>query len=475
MVPTLRHHEAGRRRVVVHSLEAVRRAAQRGEWSRACVLVDRSDELLPIKAYNVAITACGAAGEWRAALRILRSLTVPSKNRPRPDAVTFNAAGAATAKSGRWQETVRVLRQARRYVPPHPALYTSAIACCGRAGELPLALELLAALRAERGVADTVAFTAAIDACARRGDYENAARLYEEMRGEAKPNDRTHRALALAAARGGALDDAAKLLERTGYSLPVAEAVLVSLKERGDWRSAIALLAKLNATEETYGCCVHAAGACAAAGRCAEARAIVDRFEAPPKSPTSFRALRARRAAHTQAIVACGRQQHLGEAVAVFEDLCARASPDLAAFNALLVACRGNPDAALRVWGRLRDHPRLKPDAISVAETIACLDRAGRLEDADRVLGAALDAGIPLKNTVLDLHDEIDVSSLPVPVAKAVVRRAIKNTTTTLHLITGVGRRHKPTSTSTSLRDALLHAFPIARPGPTPGTLIILD
>ena len=56
--------------------------------------------------------------------------------RPRPDAVTFNAAAAACAKAGDYQKAEQVLKQARRFNKLDAILYTSVISACGRAGVL---------------------------------------------------------------------------------------------------------------------------------------------------------------------------------------------------------------------------------------------------------------------------------------------------------------------------------------------------
>ena len=47
--------------------------------------------------------------------------------RPRPDAVTFNAAAAACAKAGDYQKAEQVLKQARRFNKLDAILYTSVI------------------------------------------------------------------------------------------------------------------------------------------------------------------------------------------------------------------------------------------------------------------------------------------------------------------------------------------------------------
>lgn len=487
------------------AVRMLKRQARAGAWREALETIRRSEAevRLPIEAYNVAITACGQAGEWMAALGVLRTLTagVPfrgeekSGKRPRPDEVTFNAAGSAAAKAGQWRETVQVLQQARLFgAGPSMALYTSAIASCGRAGELRLALELFDQLREEQ-VPDTRAFTAAIDACAASRDSAKATHIFELMPQHVEPNARTYRALTAAAARSGDWKLARVYLDRCrepacieaalgalrdaqGQAPPPAEVLfgLLELKRSEDYVNA-------------YRCLVHFIG-CVDLGKGREALEEFERGACFDASPTAWKFKRDRRVAHTQLIVACGRARNAPAALAVLESMRAkRLSPDLAAYNAALVACRkaGDADNAQRIFSTLihRNQGRFKPDAISVAETITTLDRAGRIAEADAVLNMALEANIRLKQHNLDLDDEVDVSALPVPVAKAVVRRALAGIavnkeaanpkTEELVIITGVGKK-AASSPNQSLRTIILEmlrqqGFKPVVPDHAPGTI----
>ena len=183
---------------VTDGLAQLRSDAQAGRWREALATITAAEGAiesardagatffpLPVEAYNLAITACGNGRNHEEALGVLRRLTMgvspeegpgsaQAAKRPRPDAVTFNAAAAACAKAGDYQKAEQVLKQARRFNKLDAILYTSVISACGRAGETKKALAYLEALREDLGRGDVVAFTSAIDSCARAGDWPNA-------------------------------------------------------------------------------------------------------------------------------------------------------------------------------------------------------------------------------------------------------------------------------------------------------------
>ena len=187
---------------------------------------------LPVEAYNLAITACGNGRNHEEALGVLRRLTMgvspeegpgsaQAAKRPRPDAVTFNAAAAACAKAGDYQKAEQVLKQARRFNKLDAILYTSVISACGRAGQTKKALAYLEALREDLGRGDVVAYTAAVDSCARAGDWLNAERVLGQMIFEDKvvPNLRTYRAACKAAAAAGEFEKCEELLDDVSDSV----------------------------------------------------------------------------------------------------------------------------------------------------------------------------------------------------------------------------------------------------------------
>ena len=562
-------------------LSSLRSAAASGRWREALVLIAAAEEAigdraakgegqafpLPIEAYNLAITACGAAGEWREALGVLRRLTVGVDfdgekgsvlgRRPRPDHVTFNAAGAAAAKSGRWRDAEMVLDQSRRYKRSHIILYTSVIGACGRAREKGRALSHLARLREERGRADVFAFTAAVDACARAGDFSNATALRRAMEAEDRvaPNLRTFRALVSAAGNAGEWAAAEALLDEVraafaardgddkGWRLrdyaACHEAALFACQDRGDYARAAAVLGRVEADVDaravggrdgdaldfTLRGHVAAVGACAAFRGPAEGedwadrrrvafellRRLEDRVSAPARRSMLWRRARERRAAHNAALAVCGRGGFVGDALELLENATTKGlKPDAASFNACLAACRRSEppkaEASLRIWRQLIDDgTAARPDGVSAAETVACLERGNRTADADEVFGDCLRLGVLLTKPVgprsaappsgvksssfLDEDGEYDVSGMTVPLARCAVRRAVYEAAADLDpkatakasvvFITGVGARRQFDPNHVPLRTHVLqllrHGFdpPLVAfvPDDAPGTV----
>ncbi|KAH8073656.1 endonuclease [Aureococcus anophagefferens] len=260
-------------------LSSLRSAAASGRWREALALIAAAEEAigdraakgegqafpLPIEAYNLAITACGAAGEWREALGV-RRLTVGVDfdgdkgsvlgRRPRPDHVTFNAAGAAAAKSGRWRDAEMVLDQSRRYKRSHIILYTSVIGACGRAREKGRALNHLARLR-ERGRADVFAFTAVRSvALATRAALRDGGRGPRGAEPADLPRARVRRGQRRRVGRGGGTVGRGPPRSRRdggdrGWRLrdyaACHEAALFACQDRGDYARAAAVFGRVEA------------------------------------------------------------------------------------------------------------------------------------------------------------------------------------------------------------------------------------
>jgi pentatricopeptide repeat protein len=460
---------------------------------------------LPVEAYNLAITACGNGRNHEEALGVLRRLTMgvspeegpgsaQAAKRPRPDAVTFNAAAAACAKAGDYQKAEQVLKQARRFNKLDAILYTSVISACGRAGETKKALSYLEALREDLGRGDVVAFTSAIDSCARAGDWLNAERVLGQMIFEDKvvPNLRTYRAACKAAAAAGEFEKCEELLDDVKDAVQIAqgarfwgprdhaacfEGVLKACRGRGAWQEARNVLERLE-NEVTAGnneddveaveraataSYVAAIGACArnidddAQVRWSCARDLLDRLESRLKAPSRksrlWRTKRERRQAYTSAMVVAGRAGKADEALKLFDAFEQdNLKPDTACYNAALAACRRSDvgkyaDFAKRLWRRCCDDDDAHPDSLTAAEAVACLERAGRCSDADLIFAEALEMGVPLKQARsagpqgvakrsvawLDENSEYDVSGLSVPLVKCAIRKALKDETASDH------------------------------------------
>jgi len=503
---------------VTDGLAQLRSDAQAGRWREALATITTAEGAieqardagatffpLPVEAYNLAITACGNGRNHEEALGVLRRLTMgvspeegpgsmQAAKRPRPDAVTFNAAAAACAKAGDYQKAEQVLKQARRFNKLDAILYTSVISACGRAGETKKALAYLEALREDLGRGDVVAYTAAVDACARAGDWLNAERVLGQMIFEDKvvPNLRTYRAACKAAAAAGEFEKCEELLDDVKDAVQIAqgarfwgprdhaacfEGVLKACRGRGAWKEARNVLERLEnevepgnneddveaverAATASY---VAAIGACArnidddADSRWSCARDLLDRLEARLKAPSRksrlWRTKRERRQAYTSAMVVAGRAGKANEALKLFDAFEAdNLKPDTACYNAALAACRRSDvgkyaDFAKKLWRRCVDDDDASPDSLTAAEAVACLERAGRCADADLIFAEALELGVPLKQARsagpqgvskrsvawLDENSEYDVSGLSVPLVKCAIRKALKDETASDH------------------------------------------
>jgi pentatricopeptide repeat protein len=551
------------KRPVTDGMGQLRRDAAAGKYREALATItaaegaietarDKGDTFfpLPVEAYNLAITACGNGQNHREALGILRRLTMgisPEEGptniiarKPRPDAVTFNAAAQACAKARppQYKEAENVLKQARRFKKLDAILYTSVISACGKAGETKKALSYLQDLREDLGRGDVVAFTAAIDSCARAGDWASAEQVLGQMIFEDRvmPNLRTYRAAARTAAAAGEFDKCEELLDDVREAVAISkgarfwgprdhaacfEGVVKACKGRGAWREARHVLERfekevsidglkedeVEAVERSATAIYTAAiGACArfayaldglsalsnarnddddAQRRWSAAKDLLDRLDARLKDPSRanrlWRTKRERKQAYTSAMVVAGRAGKADAALKLFDafeedDL----APDTACFNAALAACRRSDvetyaDFAKKLWRRCVESDDAQPDSLTAAEAVACLERAGRSDDADAIFGEALELGVPLKQARsagpqgvakrsvawLDDNSEYDVSGLSVPLVKCAVRKALRDETASDHtadcvFITGVGAKKLKDPTHVPLRDSVL-------------------
>mgnify|MGYP002819719863 CR=1 FL=1 len=219
--------------------------------------------------------------------------------------------------------------------------------------------------------------------------------------------------------------------------------------------------------------------------RWSAAKDLLDRLEVRLKDPSRanrlWRTKRERKQAYTSAMVVAGRAGKADAALKLFdyfeED---ELAPDTACFNAALAACRRSDvetyaDFAKKLWRRCVESDDAQPDSLTAAEAVACLERAGRSNDADAIFAEALELGVPLKQARsagpqgvakrsvawLDDDSEYDVSGLSVPLVKCAVRKALRDETASDHtadcvFITGVGAKKLKDPTHVPLRDSVL-------------------
>jgi len=459
-----------------------------GMWREAINALAIEDNI-DIHGYNNVIRCCGMAGEWRACLGVLRSLMTMTSNqmqRPAPNADTFLFAGSAAARHGPRQEASSVLEQAKRKNATTIALYTVVIGAYGRAKDIMTALQLFDDLLLYH-VPDTQACTAVIDACAAVGDYQNAFRIMNLMQKQfqVKPNYRTYRGLLSAASKKdnntnniwSIIQDAEQKIGNKKEELAICyEAALfstgadfgeklLSRLEMDVFNNDLQLCARTS--PKSY---LHLIGAWRRHGNWLKSLYTLQRFEDAANfdsNPFAYKYKRHRRMAYTHVISAAARAGETQIALSVFANLTKRIKPDVPAYNAVLLSCRMQKkfsNQALRLYQKLSRDPILKPDALSVAETIASLDLDSRYHDADHILARALASNISIRkksNTgLLDSDSEVDLTSLPFPLARSLVRLTINKHLSSstppvdIIFITGVGARRTPGHTS--LRSHLL-------------------
>ena len=146
--------------------------------------------------------------------------------------------------------------------------------------------------------------------------------------------------------------------------------------------------------------------------------------------------------------------------------------PDRIAYNSVLNACRtgGAPREALGVWDAMIDRAGIKPDIISLTETVGAAERGGDSAASDRVFTRAVLEGVLFgSDFCLDrmwetgadaaAEWEVDVSGLTIPVARAAVRYTLRRIVEGKHpeqqlrdlvFITGVGQLDRRASESSS-------------------------
>ncbi|CAM9780566.1 unnamed protein product, partial [Hapterophycus canaliculatus] len=139
-------------------------------WRRAYVLMFEMREagLVPeAKTYNAVLAVCQRAGAWRGALDVLQEMKSGKARRPgmlsarrgatgaggsswteelapRPDLVSFNTAMGACGKAGRWEEALRLLDELHDFgLVPDAISYNTAAAACARAENWDRAQEII--------------------------------------------------------------------------------------------------------------------------------------------------------------------------------------------------------------------------------------------------------------------------------------------------------------------------------------------
>ena len=239
--------------------------------------------------YVAAMGACRRAGEWRAAVWLLRRMRTHGIA---PNAHAFSAAISACACAGEWVAAVALLEKMEAAgLPPSAVAYAAAITACDRGGAWERALKLLEEMEL-RGVrhSSTHAYNAAISACARAAEWRPALSLLGQMverkRNAPPPDVYSFNGALSACDRAGECKEALTLRRRMGQAGVRPDAVtdnilLSAFARAARWHSALALLRAMGAREaprrarpDPVPLCT-AAAACEAAGEWRACLALV--------------------------------------------------------------------------------------------------------------------------------------------------------------------------------------------------------
>lgn len=484
------------RKLVRNSIQLILTSfSKQRKWREALQLLDYSEVLathfpLTIVQYNTVLTCLARskqAGHCQRLLQRLQTKTI------RPDEISYNAVISACASVGRWKDALQVLDECYKEpdVTPNIYIYTNAMRACAKGGNTQKALSLLEDVKDKGLPVDSYCYTAVIDACAKGKQWKKAMELFDEMEEKGiAPTQVTYSVTISALGNGLQWERALQLLnvmreKGMQVNLITYNAAITALAKSSKnrhsaqlspsatmqqdsddahelqelWPKALALLKQMDedGIEPDGFCYSSAINCCGAEGRWEEACQLIETMKkGGPKS-------RPNKIAYTAAISACGRAGQASKALELFQDMRDDGlSADRVAYNALFSALRVSKDAdkAYELWGEICGTRTKKtssiatarnvasPDIITLTDCIATLSRAGYTRKMDEVFSEGVDLGIVLANNDLDQQWEIDLSGLPLPIARAATRylmRSIsdKNGNEDIHdmiFITGIGK-----------------------------------
>jgi len=353
--------------------------------------------------FNAAITACGRAHDWEAALSLLREM---QQQGPAPNVVSFNSAINAMGISRRWQTALALLQEAMDHgLEPDVVTYSSVISACSKSGEWQQALRILREM-AEAGVApNEVSYSAAISACEPSGEWVMAQRLLLEMpKVGLSPGVFAYCSAIAAASKGGAWREAIKLLlrmRRVGVAPNTAtcNAAIDACAKSAEWQAAIGLLRRM---------LLHDRFASAAAKKSAAGATV----HWPAADAISFNSV----------LAACDRAGEWRTALAVREQMdAARISANEVTDNTLLsaLARAGQWQPALALLQAIqRQHARTRDLAVPICTAAAACETAGQWRAALRLVQPILSKPSRRTDTSFDELRKIDPSLAPQAAAR---------------------------------------------------------
>ena len=153
---------------------AISACGKAGAWEAAVSLLSPS---AGVGAYNAAIMACGRSGEMDAALEVLERMANASVA---PTTLTYTTAITACGKTKSWQTALALLEDLEsRGLEPTSSVHNAAMLVCDRANQWQAAVQLLDEMRV-RGTINQASVNTAVRACNRCGQFEQAQLVWAE-------------------------------------------------------------------------------------------------------------------------------------------------------------------------------------------------------------------------------------------------------------------------------------------------------
>ena len=454
-----------------------------------------------------------------------------------PTIETYNRVMYLAQREGNVPTVLQLLQelQQKYNLPPNVVTYTHVVRACLMDRQWKRALVVFDVAQDKLPALDVYLYTAAMEACVALKQPARALELLQEMHEkEIVPNSFTYR-VAMQAAPHRALEflHALKQATNNATNIPLItynaalQALAQTAKQQAKqeqqpslgitaanatsantpiWQHAVDLLEEIKQQNlQPDGFTYNAVIMCCCHGPWELALQYIQEMQDSSQPPN--------RLVYTAAIVSCGKHGQADHALQLLAQMKQyKIQPDLVTYNAVFTALRvaQKPVRALQLWNELLeagtaepktlvlsrtvvgDLPKrqystgkatLVPDIITITEVIGALAGTDETSEeyqahVDGIVAYAVERKL-LLNGFLDSSNEINLSGLTFPVARAACRYLLQHYQHVdgqeLTLITGVGKQSNKTSLRDYLQEWLETEFGLRTsiPGLAQGTLVI--
>ncbi|CAE8631246.1 unnamed protein product [Polarella glacialis] len=344
--------------------------------------------------YNAAMSACGNAGQWQEALRLLS--TMPATNLF-PSEVSYAQAISACRLRGQWQTALGLFSTMPDMdVIPSETSYNAAIGTLGDEGQWLLALRILNAMPALKLLPDKISYISAIRACDKGGQWEVALVLLSAMPDQdVLPNEYHYTVAIRACGHAGQWQGALSLLSNMpGMQLLPDEVsqneAIGACGSGGQWREALSLLSAMPDVQLTPNQ-VSYAKSITACGQSGQWQVALSLLKSMPKE-----GLIPEEICYNAAMSACvnsGQWQVALGLLSTMPDM--NLFPNIFTYSAAMSACGdgGQWQLALHLLSTMRDMDVL-PDEICYNVAIGACKSGSQWEAALSLLNAMPDLGL---------------------------------------------------------------------------------